>query len=351
MTTSTFNSKLWKEIFEQPTAIQHSLAINRPIIAEIAAKVRERKLKNVVLIGRGSSDHANILARYLFEIHTDMIAMICAPSVITAYSGKVDYSDSLVIGVSQSGGARDVYEVMKHAKQQGALTVSITNVRGSLMTTVGDYHLNNECGPETSVTAAKSYMTQITLLSCFVAEISQDPKLLAQMDQLSDIVKDALALVPQVETLVPYIRNCDKVLLFGRGLLHALTLETELKIQETSYFDARAYASSDYRHGPIATSQRIVPAIFFIADPQTDYCPIDLLKTLKKQHVNCIVVSGDPAICELGDQSVLLPNHVVGLPAVFAGAVFSQMFSCLLSIARGYNPDEPVGVSKNTVTL
>ena len=48
-----------------------------------------------------------------------------------------------------------------------------------------------------------------------------------------------------------------------------LANETELKIQETSYLDARCYGSADYRHGPIATAQRFVPYLFFLADEKT----------------------------------------------------------------------------------
>jgi glutamine---fructose-6-phosphate transaminase (isomerizing) len=345
-------SKLWLEIHQQPEAIRNSLKINRPILREIASEVRKRQITNVVLVGRGSSDHANLVARFLFEIHTPMIVSIGAPSIITAYHGKVDYAKVLMVGVSQSGGARDVYEMMDACAKQGGLVVSITNVRGSLMTTTGSYALNNECGAETSITAAKSYMTQIALLSALVAEISGDETLLAEVDHIADTVEEALTLRDQVEAIIPTFRDVSKIMLFGRGLLSALSMETELKIQETCYLDARAYASSDYRHGPIASTELFIPAIFFIADRQTDYCPLDLHARLKREYqiLDCVVTNKPESVPD-AKLTIILPRDFDGLRAVYACAVVSQMFACLLSIARGYDPDNPVGVSKNTVTI
>ena len=90
---------------------------------------------------------------------------ISAPSVVTAYKAAPDYSNVLMIAVSQSGGAQDIYEVMKACDAQGGLCVSVTNTEGSLMTKAGKYHIYNHCGPEKSITAGKSYLTQVTVLT------------------------------------------------------------------------------------------------------------------------------------------------------------------------------------------
>lgn len=349
---TTNESKMWKEIHEQPEAIRNCLKVNTEIFKQIAADVKQRNIKTVVFAARGSSDHAAQAARYLFETYCGMIASIATPAVVTCYQGNVDYSNALLIGVSQSGGAQDVYEVMKKCDDQGGICVAITNVRGSLMDTVGKYRMNNECGPETSITAAKSYITQLTMLVGIATYISENKELIEKLDHLADIVEESFLLEDQVRSIVPIYRNCEHMLIFGRGLLFGLAQETELKVQETSYFDARAYASSDYRHGPIATSLRFVPAMFFIADEPTNHCITTLHQRLKEEkNIFSTIVSNSKEIAEQGNTSILLPAHNEGLYAVYAGAVVSQMFSCLLAIARGYNPDEPVGVSKNTVTI
>lgn len=349
----TGRSIFWQEIFEQPEAVQRCIDANRTVCKDIAAEVRRRGIKQVVFAGRGSSDHANLVGRYLFETRCGMLASVCAPSVITAYHAKPDYSNVLLIAVSQSGAAQDLYEVLCACEEQGGLGVSLTNVEGSLMTSAKVYQINNHCGPEKSITAGKSYLTQVTVLTMLAAYISEDPELLAVLEELSGIITESLtALEPQARDVVRFYRNTERLLLVGRGLLDALANEAELKIQETSYLDARCYGSADYRHGPIATAMRFIPYIFFIADPATDYCAVGLLKRLQEETgIWTTVVTNSPETAKLGNTSVLLPNGYSGIRAVFSAAVFSQMFACLCALSRGFDPDNPKGVSKKTVTV
>ncbi len=349
---NTEKSVLWQEIFEQPQAVKKCIETNREIFAQIGKEVRERGLRHVVFVGRGSSDHANLVARYVFENHCRMTASIAAPCVVTAYKSDIDYSDCLMIAVSQSGGGRDIYEVMKKCDADGGLCVSVTNVPGSLMTEAGKYKINNACGPEKSITAAKSYMTQLVVNLGIAAYISESSELLSILDELPEILQKSLALETQVRDVVRWYRNTAKLMVFGRGYLGALAAETELKIQETSYLDARSYGGADYIHGPIATAERFVPGIYFMADKATNYSVQALLERLQKEYqVWSTVVTNDPKLAEMGDTCVMIPAEYDGLRAVFPCAVFSQMFACLCSLSRGYNPDAPVGVSKTTVTV
>lgn len=345
------NSIMYAEILEQPIKVANSLEVNLPIIKAIAEEVAKRKIKTVVFAARGSSEHACQVAKYLFETYCGMIASISSPSVITHYHGNIDLSNVLTIAVSQSGGAQDVFEVMQKTVEQGGLCVSITNERDSIMANIGQYRLNLECGKENSITAAKSYMCQLSLLIALAANISQDHNLLSLINEIPSIVnKSIISLEPQIVALVKYIRNTDKLLIIARGLLYGLALETELKIQETCYLDARTYASSDYRHGPVATTQRFVPVIFFVGDSKTDECVITLNQRLKSEYdIFSIVVTNKDNI-ENADIHIKIDQAYDGIKAVISIAVFSQMLSCLLSIARGYNPDAPIGVSKHTVT-
>ena len=343
-------SRMWMEIFEQPEKIKDTLRINTPIIKKIVSDIKQRNIKTVIFAARGSSEHACQVARYLFETKCGMTASIATPSVITLYNGNIDLSNVLTIGVSQSGGAQDVYEFMLATEKQGGLCVSVTNDRNSIMANVGDYRMDLECGEEKSITAAKSYLTQLTLLTAIAGYLSNDQELIDLLPNISTIVDKSLALEPQVKIIVPYLRNNENLLIIGRGLLYGLALETELKIQETCYLDARAYAASDYQHGPIATSKRFVPVLFFIGDPLTDESVIKLHERLKQEHkIFSIIVTNNEQSYD-ADLVVRINNTYTGMSAVFSCAVFSQMLACLLSIARGYNPDEPKGVSKHTVT-
>lgn len=344
-------SNMYREIHDQPRHVRDAWQKNLPMMKKIAGEVKRRGIRTVVLVGRGSSDHANLVGRYAFERYTNMVASIATPSIVTMYGGKTDLSDCLVIGISQCGEARDVYEVLERCDKQGGIAVSITNVRDCLMASLDRYYMNCECGEETSYTACKSYMTQMTILLGLVAEIADDDGLREALTQAPEAVEACMALEGRIHELLPMYRNAQQVYLFGRGMLYALANETELKLIEAAYLDARTYASSDYYHGPISNTPRFVPSIFFAADEPTNDSTMELHRKLKEEkQMYTLVVSNREDLVKQGSHGVLLPKQCDGILGVYGCAVFSQLLACLLSIERGYDPDFPVGLSKVTVT-
>ena len=71
----------------------------------------------------------------------------------------------------------------------------------------------------------------------------------------------------------------------------------------------------------------------------------------KDFSVSTLVVTNNEKYITMANEAVLLPKEAEGVAGVFGMVVFSQLFACLLSLARGYNPDEPIGLSKTTVTF
>ena len=99
-----------------------------------------------------------------------------------------------------------------------------------------------------------------------------------------DIIEQSLCknIEEQVKKSVPLFRNVQDILLLGRGFSYAVANETELKIMEASYTNAKAYSSCDYPHGPIATTNRFIPVIFFLTDEKTNDSTIKLVEKIKK---------------------------------------------------------------------
>ena len=293
-------SNMWREVHEQPEIIRHAIDVNLPIIENICKEVDNRNISKVLLVGRGSSEHALLVGKYAFEIYTDKLTSMAYPSIVTLLNGKVDLSDVLTIGVSQCGEAKDVYTVLEKCQNQGGIAV------------------------------------------------------LEQIKKAPDIIEQSLCknIEEQVKKSVPLFRNVQDILLLGRGFGYAVANETELKIMEASYTNAKAYSSCDYPHGPIATTKRFIPVIFFLTDEKTNDSTIKLVEKIKKDFsVSTLVVTNNEKYITMANEAVLLPKEAEGVAGVFGMAVFSQLFACLLSLARGYNPDEPIGLSKTTVTF
>src|SRR5712692_7868965 len=116
-----------REIGEQPAAVARVLAAEGAKADALAAAARARGVELLFLAARGTSDHAAILAKYLFEIELGLPVCLAAPSVFTLYDAPVHLDRALVLGISQSGEAADAIEVMRRARERGVLTACITN--------------------------------------------------------------------------------------------------------------------------------------------------------------------------------------------------------------------------------
>lgn len=346
------DSDMWNEIHQEHVTIPAAIKVNEKILSEIAQEVKLRKIRSVILVGRGSSEHAEQVAKYFFEVKCGMFVEIFSPSVITLYQSKLDFSDKLVIGISQCGEAKDVWTVLQTAQKQGAITVSITNANPCTMSQIDKYYVNLGCGKELSFTAAKSYLSQTALLVSLGAMIAGDTDYSNQLNNVDKLISDCYQpLERDILQAIPLFRNVSDIMIVGRGYSYAVALETELKIQEASYTSGRAYSSADYQHGPISTTNRYTPFIFFLTDAETDTTTVQLLQKLQKDfHISTMVVTNKPEYYDLGDYCVKLPESCEGAISVFGLAIFSQLFACILSFARGFNPDKPTGLSKVTVT-
>ena len=116
-----------QEIADQPEVIAHLVNEGAPGVAVAAQAIRRKQPTVIVLVGRGSSNHAGIYARYLFERRNGIVVSYAAPSVYTRFRQPPDLSHAVVIGISQSGRSTDVTEVLVHARQHRAVTIAVTN--------------------------------------------------------------------------------------------------------------------------------------------------------------------------------------------------------------------------------
>ncbi|PKM61225.1 MAG: glutamine--fructose-6-phosphate aminotransferase, partial [Firmicutes bacterium HGW-Firmicutes-21] len=246
-------TKMEKEILEQPKVLASLKVTNDSTLKNLVIDIKQRDIKLVYFAARGTSDHASIYASYLISTYVGVPTALALPSVITAYDGKLNLKDALVIGVSQSGKAADVLAVMERAKQSGALTVSVTNDLSSPMAAYGDYHLYCNAGLEESVAATKTFTSQMYLLALLAGYWSGDACIMDMLEKVPAAIEDTLSFIPaEIDKIILRYRYMEHGFVLARGTVMAVALETMLKLQETNYVKMKGYAISDFWHGPLA---------------------------------------------------------------------------------------------------
>lgn len=339
-----------KEIFEQPTVIKAAIDGNYDLAKKLCVEIEKRKIKYVYLAGRGTSDHAGIYFKYILETYTHLPVALAAPSILTMYDGKVDFTDGLVVGISQSGEAADVLEVIKRANKQNALTMSITNFEKSPLASESNYHFCCNAGLEKSVAATKTFTAEMVICALITALLSKEDDLLKQVLSISDLIKNYLENYSIDKKAVKLLKDKKECFVLARGMNYPISLEATLKIQETCYVRARGYSISDFYHGPLAMLEKDMPVILIAPEGASTKDIKEIVMRLKDNDCSIISFTNIDSIKEDSSGIIDLPSGLNDFISPFISAVAIQRYACDLSLLKGLNPDNPRNLKKVTIT-
>ncbi len=340
------NSIMHREIFEQPTALRRAVAENGEAVRGLVAACKKDDIRFVVLAARGTSDNAATYAKYLLQITCGVPVGLAAPSVRTLWDADINYKNTLVIGVSQSGAGDDINEVVEHARKNGALTAAITNTPNSHLAQIAEHVLPCLAGEEKAVAATKTYTTTLAIFALFAALWGENNDLLEHLQTVDE--KAERALVPEkcVKSLAQTLIHAERVLTIARGLHLPTAIEAALKIAETSYTTTQAFSSADLLHGPIASVAVQTPCLLFIPKGKTEASMNEVGQKLSDRGARVLRFSG----VDCAADTVPLTDAGSELLSPIVDILPAQLLAYHLTVARGYDPDNPKGLTKVTVT-
>lgn len=309
--------KMESEIAEQAVL----LAENAPgYFRQLSEWFEGREFESVLLIARGSSDNVATYLRYLIEIYLEVPVVLAAPSVWTRYGKNPRYYHCLAVGISQSGAAPDVSEVLSRMRSFGHQTLAITNVAGSAIALAAEHALLLNTKPETSVAATKTFTA--SMLAAYELVRALGGALGAP------IVPDAV-LLEKCRSLArehaPVVVASHPVFVLGRGVGFATALEGSLKLMECADISAKGFSSADFQHGP---------------------------KALAGSGSAIVALEPDPALKGLGATILHAPTAPVDEPVLAMWqAIYCQYLALEASRLKGLDADAPRYLTKVTLTL
>lgn len=338
------------EIYQQPDVVERLLDQRKDAISEVARIATSRGIRQIILVARGTSDHAAIYGMYLFQVKNGLAASLATPSVVTLYDSQVKLPDTMVIGISQSGQAQDVMEYMARAKKNGNPTVAITNDAASPMAQIADITIDLAAGPEKSVAATKTYTASLCALAMLSVALSGKTERYRILEEAPELMRGALGKTDFFEEFAEATKRDEECFVVGRGLSYATALETALKVMETCYVRAKAYSAADLLHGPVAAAQA-VPCITYVGNDPTQTSILEVATRLKDAGTRVLIVSSDKSVMGHGTEAVAIPGASESWVDPLVQIIAGQRIAYHLSVAKGLNPDAPRGLSKVTVTV
>ncbi|KWV30902.1 SIS domain-containing protein [Micromonospora rifamycinica] len=340
------------DIDEQPAGYARLLSAGPAgEIARVAAVVARRRPRHVVFTARGTSDHAALYGAYLTEIRLGLPAGLASPSAVTVYGARPDLSGALVVGVSQSGGSPDLTEVLRTAREAGALTLAVTNAPDSPLARAAELSVDIAAGHERAVAATKTYTAELLALLLLVEGIRAGDGVLptdqrAALERLPELAGRTLA-DPTPTQLAPRYRFAGQLVTTGRGYAYPTAREAALKLMETSYLPALAFSGADLLHGPLAMTDPDVPVLAVVGSGPGGRSMGEVLPRLGERRADVVVVGS----AEVEGATRMAVPEVDERYAPLLDILPLQRLALALALARGEDPDAPRGLKKVTATM
>lgn len=340
----TEHSLMWREIREIPEAVARLLDSGQDAIRDAAEALRWRDPPVVMTVARGSSDHAATYVKYATEIMAGVPVASIGPSVASIYGANLRVRGSACLAISQSGASPDIVQTVGMMRQQGALTVGLTNQLDSKLAEAADFIVPLHAGPEQSVAATKTFVNSAVAGLWLVAEVVQDRVLLAALRSLPDVLERAVQ--ADWSRLGEPLTEAGSLYCLGRGPCYAMSNEAALKVKETCQVHGESYSSAEVLHGPVSIVGRGFPVIALAVRDAAHSGLVQVAEGLAEKGAQVFTTS------TTAQRACALPAERTAHPLTDPIALIVSFYAMIETVAtaRGLDPDHPPHLRKVTET-
>ncbi len=352
-----------KEIYEQPRAIMDTIRgrfsqdTGVVHLEEIGpAYDRLQNVKKIFIVACGTSWHAGLVGKYVFEELASIPTEVDIASEFR-YRSPIIGKDDLFIAITQSGETADTLAAMREAKKRGATVITICNVVGSTASREADGVVYTHAGPEIGVASTKAFTAQLTALYVFglyfgalCRKLSTDDvkRWLADLVHIPTLVERCLEQDQHIEQIAKLYVKATDFLYLGRGPNFPVALEGALKLKEISYIHAEGYPAGEMKHGPIALIDENMPVVV-LAGKNSVYEKILANIEEVKARGGIVIALATEGDTEIGKRV----NHTITVPATnqllmpILMSIPLQLLAYHIAVLRGADVDQPRNLAKS----
>jgi len=335
-----------RDILDQPPALERTLRGLR--IAEdlkrFAVRLRESKLRRIVLTGMGASMHA--LYPLFLQLNEHGYTAIAAETSELVHSLQCFFDpETLIVAVSQSGQSAEIVRLLEENRGHAPI-VGVTNTAGSPLASQANVSIVTEAGTEFSV-SCKTYVTALMalhLLGGFFCgcEPSQTREELAQtIPAAHSYLRGWRDHIFQMAAELKAMRN---FFLLGRGTSLAAAGDGSLILKESVRLHAEGMSGAAFRHGPLEMVNEETFAVVFAGPESTRPLQRRLLADIRKAggRTACIAEDDTPGPWNL-PRTPTAVQHILEIMPV-------QMMTLALAAEAGIEAGRFARIPKITAT-
>jgi len=364
---SGYKHFMLKEIFEQPTAARETILgrvsqdSGRVFLDEM--KITEKQLASidkVTILACGTSWHAGLVGKFMIE-QLARIAVDVDYGSEYRYRGPIVGKNTLAVVITQSGETADTLAALREAKREGACSIAICNVVGSMATRETDGTIHTHAGPEIGVASTKAFTSQLVALYLLALRLGQARGTLSleaskphvdALLQLPHVLEETLKIAPEVEEIAGRFHSRTDFLYLGRGINYPIALEGALKLKEISYIHAEGYPAGEMKHGPIALIDERMPVVTLAPHDHVYEKMIGNMQEVKARGGSVIALTtrGDDKLASILDRSYDSILEVPRTPDLLTPIVMVlplQLLAYDVAVRRGCDVDQPRNLAKS----
>jgi glucosamine--fructose-6-phosphate aminotransferase (isomerizing) len=253
---------------------------------------------------------------------------------------------TLVVAFSQSGETVDVLDAVREARARGATIAALTNVEGSSLFRFADLVVPLDAGPERCVVATKTLVAKLAL--SFMTARALVGRLDEAVESVDRAAADIAAMLSRarrdaIRAIARAVADREHLFVIGRGVSHALCLETALKIKELSYVHAEGFAGGELKHGVIALIEPGTPCV--VLAPNDGTREDVLAAAMQVRARGAVVIGVSPEPDRAFDHHIEVAD--LGEATAIVNAVPAQLLGYELAKLRGNDPDMPRNLAKS----
>jgi glucosamine--fructose-6-phosphate aminotransferase (isomerizing) len=356
-----------KEIFEQPTAARETI-LGR--VSQDTGKVFLEEMKitdgqlaaidRITILACGTSWHAALVGKFLIE-HLARLPVEVDYGSEYRYRHPIVRPNTLAIVITQSGETADTLAALREAKREGALSVAVCNVVGSMATRETDGTVYTHAGPEIGVASTKAFTSQLVALYLLALRIGQVRGALSleasklhvdALLQLPLILEQTLKVAPEIQEVAAKFHAHKDFLYLGRGINYPIALEGALKLKEISYIHAEGYPAGEMKHGPIALIDEHLPVVIIAPHDHVFEKMIGNMQEVKARggRIIALTTRGDKKLTAILDRSRDFVIEVPSTPELLtpiAMVLPLQLLAYDIAVRRGCDVDQPRNLAKS----
>lgn len=329
-------------ILAQPELVEKVFA-QRSAIEQVADAVAAKE--RITFVGIGTSLHAAQIAEcWMREFTAGRLLVHFEQSMELAHHPIAFGPSDAVIVITHTGNSTASAEALQGARAAGALTVAITGEASGEGIRGADFQIET-CDQEVSFAYTKSYTTALAAIALMVLRIADRRKLLAAtsasptLERVPALMREALALEPQVKVFAKQLAALQRIDLFGTGAGWATAREAALKIKESCYIAAEGFQTEEILHGPFSELDSRAALIGILSGRDTDDRARQVFRAAGELKMLRAAVTSPSANRDISAEHILVVPEAAEWLAAFVHLVPLQLLSYFTALERNLNPD------------